>query len=294
MSTIREIYRRIGSVKNIAQVTQAMQTVASSKMRWAQAAALNGRPYSEMSLQMLSHVLSQMTPAEMQQEPLLRTRPVRNIGLLLITSSRGLCGGYNHNVIEAARAFIAQQTAPVQLIIVGAKGRNYALRHNLKVIADFNGLPERPSPDDLRPIAHLLIDDFTSGILDQVWMCYTKYVNTLVQQPKVQVLLPMKLAAPANPAPACRYMLEPNRHTLLTPMLRRFTERQVYEAILESLASEHSARMIAMRGATENARHLINELSLSYNKARQESITMDLIDIIGGAAAMSKGSQQQN
>ncbi len=268
-----------------------MQTVAASRVRWAQTAALNGRPYTEMSLRMLSHVLAHMTPQEIQKQPLLRTRPVRAIGLLLITSQRGLCGAYNHNVLQAARAFIATQPVPVSLAIVGAKGRDYALRHGLKIIADFNGLPEQPSPKDVGPIARLLIEDFVNGTLDQVWVAYTKYMNTLVQEPKVQVLLPMDLAIPAGVDTAVpEYLLEPSPHALLRPMLGRFTERQIYEALLESLASEHSARMVAMRGATENAEHLLDDLSLSYNKARQESITMDLIDIVAGATAMPRRS----
>lgn len=287
MATLREIRRRIRSVKNIRQVTRAMQTVSASKMRRAQRMAAAARPYADKSTEVLGHLAARLSPARKREQSLLRQRPVEAVEVVLITANRGLCGGYNHNVIDAAIAFIAEQTVPARLVAVGSKGRDYAVRHGLDVVAEFCDLNDRPDLDDVRPIARLLMEDFERGAADQVWLVYTNFVNTLVQRPSVQVLLPAQPEAHA-PASHVPYLYEPDPESILGPMLRRFTEMQVYHAILEALASEHSARMVAMRNATDNAERLISDLTLSYNKARQEAITKELIDIVGGVAAVAK------
>jgi F-type H+-transporting ATPase subunit gamma len=287
LATLREIHRRIRSVRNIRQVTRAMQTVSASKMRRAQRMALAARPYADKSTEVLGHLAARLSPARKREQPLLRQRPVQAVEVVLVTANRGLCGGYNHNVIDAALAFIAEQAVPVRLVAVGSRGRDYAVRHGLDVVAEFCDLNDRPDLDDTRPIARLLMEDFERGAADQVWLVYTDFVNTLVQRPSVQLLLPTQPEAHA-PASHVPYLYEPDPESILGPMLRRFTEMRVYHAILEALASEHSARMVAMRNATDNAERLISDLTLSYNKARQKAITKELIDIVGGVAAVAK------
>ncbi|MDI7275926.1 MAG: ATP synthase F1 subunit gamma [Anaerolineae bacterium] len=291
MATLREIRKRIRSIRNIAQVTRAMQTVSASKMRRAQLAALATRPYAARSWEVLGHLASRMSPREMRAQPLVRERPVHAVELVLVTANRGLCGGYNHNVIAEAVSLMAAQKVPVRLVTVGRKGRDFAVRHGLDVVADFGDVGDRPTLEDVRPIAHLVMDDLERDRAGQVWLVYTEFVSTLVQRPKAQLLLPIQstTSGPRTlPAAYIPYLLEPSAEAILEPMLRRFTELQVYRAVLEALASEHSARVVAMRNATDNALRLIDEMTLSYNKARQEAITKELIDIIGGAAALRR------
>ena len=285
MATLREIRKRIRSVKSIAQVTKAMQTVSASKMRRAQMMTLSTRPYAERSWGVLNNLVAHLSPGQRQRLPLLRRRPVRAIELLVVTANRGLCGGYNHNIIAAAADFAARQTVPVRFVTVGRKGREYFSRHQGEVVGEFSDLPDRPSPDDVRPIVQLLVEDLERGVVDQVWVAYTEFISTLSQRPRLQLLLPVGAEGPEPSASRVPYLFEPDAEAILGPMLRRFTELQVYRAILEGLASEHSARMVAMRSATDNALRLIDELTLGYNKARQEAITKELIDIVGGVAA---------
>ncbi len=265
-----------------------MQTVSASNMRRAQAMALGTRPYADRSWEMLLHLAARLSPRRMHAQPLLRQRPIRTLELVLITSNRGLCGGYNHNVIEAAVSFIAAQTVPVRLVTVGRKGRDYASRHGLQIVAEFSDLGDRPTSADVRPLARVVMDDLEQGAADQVWLAYTEFVNTLTQRATVRLLLPVESAVSTRPREHVPYLFEPDPEAILEPMLRRITELQVYRAVLEAQASEHSARMVAMRSATDNALRLTDELTLGYNKARQEAITKEILDIVGGAAALSR------
>ena len=285
MATLREIRKRIRSVRNIAQVTRAMQTVAATKMRRAQAAALAARPYADRSWEMLASLCARLSPAQQRSQPLLQVRPVRTVEMVLFTSNRGLCGGYNHNIIAEALRFVNRQDAPVRMVTVGRKGREYCARRGLEIVADFEA-PDHPTTLDVRAIVEVLADDLVAGRADQVWLAYTEFISTLTQRPQVRQLLPIQggTCEPGNGVP---YLLEPAVDAIIGPLLRRVTEIQVYRALLEALASEHSARMVAMRGATDNAHHLMGDLTLSYNKARQEAITKELIDIVGGVAALS-------
>ena len=288
MATLREIRKRIRSVQNISKVTRAMQTVSASRMRRAQVMTLATRPYADKSWEVLGHLAARLSPEQRRALPLLAPRPVRAIEVLVIAGSRGLCGGYNHNVVDAALDFADQQTVPVRFVTVGRKAREYLARYGRQIAADFD-LPDPPSADDARPIAQLLRDDLERGTADQVWLASTQFVSTLTQRPQVQLLLPIRaVAAAETPASGVPYIFEPDAESILEPMLRRFVDLQVYRALLEALASEHSARMVAMRSATDNALRLIDELTLSYNKARQEAITKELIDIVGGAAALAQ------
>ena len=298
MATIREIKRRIRSVRNISQVTKAMQMVAAAKMRRAQEQVMGTRPYAQKAWQLLTHLAVQ-AEALAHPHPLLEVRPVQTVGLVLITADKGLCGGYNHNIIRRAIQFIEEQEHPVKVIAVGRKGRDVMWRARYDLIAEFTGLPALPSLADVTPIARTVIEDFTAGKVDEVYLAYTDFINTLVQRPAIRRLLPLRpslveeqamreYVEGAKPLGTIEYIYEPDPSTILNTVLPRFTELQVYQAVLESIASEHSARMVAMRNATENAEDLIVELTLTYNKARQQAITREIVDIASGAEALSK------
>ncbi len=303
MASIRELKRRIRSVKNIAQVTRAMQMVAASRMRRAQEQALASRPYASKAWEILTHLASQR--GDMQQlHPLLtRRREIRDVAIILITADKGLAGAYNSNMIRATSRFMADNNrTDAKLITVGRKGRDFMVRYGRNVVAEFADLPARPSTLDIGPITRLAIDGFLSGEYDEVYLAYTNFINTLRQEPVVHLLLPIhpggtesKVMAehltPQYTARSVEYLYEPDPNTLLDTILPRFTELQIYQAVLEALASEHSARMVAMRNATENAKDLISDLTLTYNKVRQDAITKEMLDIAGGAEALTKASR---
>lgn len=289
MASTREIRRRIRSVKNIAQVTKAMEAVAASRMRRAQNQVLATRPYAEKAQEVLTYIARLPTIGEDTLDVLIRPRPqVRRVGIMLVTGDRGLAGGFNANVIRHMARFMKQKRAEgaeVEVVAVGKKGRDWLLRYDPVVRAEFIGLPETPTTNDIAPITRVLVDDFTSGHFDEVYRIYTDFVNTLVQRPTTQKLLPIEPAETSvNMAP--EYIFEPDPQTVLSQVLYGFTEVQVLQSIYESLASEHSARMVAMRNATEAANELVDDLTLTYNKARQEGITRELMDIVGGSVAL--------
>lgn len=286
MPSTREIRRRIRSVKNIAQVTKAMEAVSAAKMRKAQAQVLATRPYAQQAREVLSYI-ARLTTTESELNPLIRPRPVKRVGVLLVTADRGLAGGFNANVIRHAAGFIRNQRregVEVETVAVGRKGRDWLLRYDPTIHAEFTGIPDSPTTYDAGPIARLLIDDFTSGHFDEVYAIYTDFINTLRQEPVTHKLLPIEPAEPSVTM-APDYTFEPSPEVVLTQVLYGFTEVQILQALFESLASEHSARMVAMRNATDAAGELIDTLTLTYNKARQENITRELMDIIGGSVA---------
>jgi len=288
MASTREIRRRIRSIKNIAKVTKAMETVAASKMRKAQQQVLATRPYAEKSWEVLTY-LARLRGSAAHEQPLLQERPEKKIGLLLITGDRGLAGAYNANVLRKAAVQISaweKGEVQISLITVGKKGRDWMLRHGPPLRAEFTGLSDRPTSNDVAPVASVLIEDFIAGQFDAVYMAYTEFRSTLHQDPTVKKLLPIEPAAPTTPMTA-DYIFEPDPQTILNEVLRGLTELQILQAIYESIASEQSARMVAMRNATEAANDLIGDLTLSYNKARQEAITKELLDIVGGASALT-------
>jgi F-type H+-transporting ATPase subunit gamma len=297
MSNVRDIKRRIKSVSNIAQVTRAMQMVAASKMRRAQEQVLATRPYSAKAWEVLTHLAAQRG-SDQGAHPLLARRDlIATTGIVLITSDKGLCGAYNGNVIRATLQFAQDLGHPVRLITVGRRGRDFMIRLGSNVVAEFSDLPPRPSLLDITPIARAAIDDFLSGDCDEVYLAYTDFINTLTQQPTVRRLLPivpgrvessvMREYMDDTPAHVVgEYIYEPDPNTILNTVLPRFTELQIFQAVLEALASEHSARMVAMRNATESANELIGDLTLSYYRARQEAITKEMLDIAGGAEAL--------
>lgn len=288
MASTREIRRRIRSVKNISQVTKAMEAVSAAKMRKAQAQVLATRPYAQQAREVLSYI-ARMTSIDSELNPLIQPRPVRRVGILLITADRGLAGGFNANVLRQVASFMRakrQTGVELEVVTVGRKGRDWLLRYDPVVRAEFTGLPDAPTTYFTGPIARLLVDDFTSGHFDEVYTIYTDFVNTLRQEPVAHKLLPIEPATEVSVQMAPDYTFEPSPEAVLTQVLYGFTEVQILQALYESLASEHSARMVAMRNATDAAGELIDTLTLTYNKARQEGITRELMDIVGGSAAV--------
>ena len=285
MATIREIRRRIKSVQNTAKVTKAMEMVAASKMRRAQERTIAARPYAEKMRHVLADLAAQHSSDE-EIHPLLVQRPVNRIALIHITPDRGLCGGLVASVNRSAAGFILEQQVPVSVVAVGRKGRDFLVRSGQEVRAEFTRLGDRPSIVDIQPIARIVIDDYTNGLIDEVYLSYTQFVTTMSQQQVLWRLLPIEPAA-IEPGRNVEYIYEPSPDDVLEQLLPRFVEMGLYHVILESIASEQSARMVAMRNATDNASEIIEDLTLTYNKARQEMITKELLDITGGAAALA-------
>lgn len=287
MPNIRDIKRRIRSVQSTAKITKAMELVAASKMRRAQQRALAGRPYAERLSWVLADIaetLPQMDPDTLH--PLLQRREVQTIGIIHITPNRGLCGGLPTNLNRNAAAHTIDAGVPAQLVAVGRKGRDFFRRTDVSLRAEFTDLSDYPEYLDILPIARVVIDDYLAGEVDQVFLSYAFFVNTMKQEPKVSQLLPIEPPEEAA-TQAVDYIYEPNRESVLAELLPRYVEMQIYEAILEGLASEQSARMVAMRTATEAADEMIEVLTLTYNKARQEQITKELLDIVGGAEGLN-------
>jgi len=285
LADIRLIRRRVRGIQSTAKITRAMEMIATSKMRRAQERGLAGRPYSEKIHQVLADLAALHGEGE-APHPLLQRRAVTKIAIVHITPDRGLCGGLNTSISRRTASFILEQSIPVTLITVGRKGRDFMKRYGRDIRAEFTGLGDRPSLLDTLPISRIIIDDYTSGIIDLVYLVYAQFVSTMAQRPIMQQILPVEPAAIPR-AQNVDYIYEPGPAVVLGELLPRFVEMQVYHAILESIASEQSARMVAMRNATDNANELIEELTLMYNKARQESITKELLDITGGAAALA-------
>ncbi len=290
MANTREIRRRIRSVKNIAQVTKAMEAVSAAKMRKAQAQVLATRPYAQQAREVLSYI-ARLTHAESELNVLIKGRPtVKRVGLILVTADRGLAGGFNANVIRRAASFMREKRragAEVEVVTIGKKGRDWLLRYDPVIRAEFTKLPDAPNTNHISPVARIVIEDYVQGHFDEVYLVYTDFINTIKQEAVVQKLLPVEAAEPSM-AMAPDYIFEPSPEAVLSQVLYGFTEVQILQALFESQASEHSARMVAMRNATAAAGELIDSLTLTYNKARQEGITNELMDIIGGSAALEK------
>jgi F-type H+-transporting ATPase subunit gamma len=284
MANIRTIRRQIRGVRNIAKITRAMEMIATSKMRRAQEAGLAGRPYAERIYNVLAD-LAGLEETGHEPHPLLQRRPVNRIALVHITPDRGLCGGLHSSLNRNVASFILKQAEPVSLIAVGRKGLDFVRRSRQDIRAEFTHLSDRPSLLDTLPISRIIIEDYTNGYVDQVYLAYAQFVSTTIQKPFLQQVLPVEPAR-AVPGIGPGYIYEPDPVAVLSELLPRFVEMLVYHAVLEAIASEQSARVVAMRNATDNANELIQNLTLTYNKARQETITTELLDIAGGAAAL--------
>lgn len=297
MTTTREIRRRIHSVRNMGQVTKALQAVSASKVRKAQDAVMGTRPYARSAWEVIVNLGGTADPS---LHPLLARGGDRDaILVVLMSGDRGLCGAYNHNIIQTTLDLVDSFDAPVRYVTVGQKGRDWLWRMGEDIVAEFHDLPAVPSVVDVSAIARAAIDEFLAGRVSEVYLAYTDFVNMLTQNPVIQPLLPLCGPASENPslltcvmevqpAQVTEYIYEPDASTILDEILPRFIELQVYQAILEAQASEHAARMVAMGNATENAEELVRDLTLDYNKARQRSITREILDIAGGAEALEQ------
>lgn len=285
MPNVRDLKRRIRSVGNTSKVTNAMSLIAASKMRRAQTAVTQGRPFAEKIQEVIAHLAAQPSEEATAAHPLLQVRPVQRVGILVISPDRGLCGGLHGNLNRRVAQFILDQSSPTRVIVVGRKGRDFMVRYGQDVQAVFTEMGERPVLADTTAISHLLIDAYSEGEVDEVYLGYTKYVSIMSQQPVVERLLPVT-PAELTAVERVGYIYEPDNLMVLGSLLPRFVEMEVYHALLESIASEQSARMVAMRSATDNANELVDDLTLVMNKLRQDSITNELLDLVGGQIAL--------
>jgi F-type H+-transporting ATPase subunit gamma len=296
MPSTREIRGRIRSIKNIAQITKTMQMVASSRMRRAQERVEQSRPYSEQLRALVSR-LANITGEDLGDEvALLKQRPVRNIGYVLITPDRGLSGPLPSNInrkaassaLEAQQQYAAQGERPgIEYVAVGRKGRDFVLRNQLRMVAEFTNYGDRPSLMDASAIAQVATDAFLKGEVDVVFLVYARFVNTVTQVPTTIQLLPVQPPAQEEgERKVIEYIYEPDPASIFQALLPRYVDVLVYQALLESLASQYSAQMVAMKNATDNANDLVQDLTLTYNKARQASITTQILEVVAGAEAL--------
>lgn len=299
MPSLREVRNRIKSIKNIEQITRALEAVSASRVRKAQARVLASRAYAEKAWEILLNIQA-ATKGGGGLHPLLTEREdVKTVMIVLITSDRGLAGAFNTNIIRVAQRFADRFGKPVKYVAVGRKGRDALVRARENVIAEFSNLPEDVRISDLSPVSRLAQDAFLSGEVDDVFIAYTDFINTITQRPVVSGWLPLVphqidagiggeflKAVPVVTGGKQDYEYEPSPEAILDEIVPRFTELQLYQAMLESRASEHSARMVAMRNASDNASQLTADLTLIYNKARQATITAEILDIVGGAEAL--------
>ena len=293
MASLKEIRGRIGSIRNIAQITRAMELVAASRMKRAQDAILAARPYSDEMRDALSRVSGAVGE---EVDPLLARRPVRRVGLIVMTTDRGLAGALDANTVRTSLRFVADrasgrgdEAAEVSAVTVGRKGREALRRAGVPIAAHFPRLGDRPTFADVTPIARLVVQDFLDGTYDEIAVAYPAFVSTLTQRPTTSTILPVQQPEGMSEEEAARtdeYLFEPTPEAVMSRLLPHYVAVDLYRAVLEANASEQSARMIAMRSATDNAHELIDDLTLVYNKTRQATITREMIEIASGAEAL--------
>ena len=291
MPSTREIRRRIRSVRNLSQITRAMEMVSASKMRRAQRNVLATRPYADRLRDVMSSLMARASGS--RKGALLEVRTeVKNVALILITPDRGLAGSLVANILRRTARFVIDEKAKgrnVKVLAIGKKGRDFLNRSGQDLLAEVTKLGDYPKLADILGVSTNVIQGFLKGDFDEAYIVYSQFVNTLVQRPAVRRILPVE-ADQSTPAPASassNYNYEPDEDVVLKDLLPRFAEVQIYQALLEAIASEHSARMVAMRNATDNAKDLRRELSLTYNKTRQANITKEVSEIASGAAALA-------
>ena len=286
MPSTREIRRRVRSVKNMSQVTRALEMVAASKMRRAQDRVTRSRPYSERLREVLGDLASMdMDAQQLQEFPLLAARgEIKKAALILVTPDKGLSGALTANILRRATQYIRQEAGTdVKVIAVGRKGIQFSARTRQDVVAQFQGLGDAPSLDDIRPITQVAIAEFLNGNVDAVHLVFPKFVNTLVQRPEIVQILP--IVRPEKSGTTEDYIFEPDAKAVLSSILPRYVEVLVYQSVLDTVASFYSAQMVAMRNATDNAKDLVSDLNLALNKARQAQITNEVAEISAGANA---------
>ncbi|WP_348675129.1 F0F1 ATP synthase subunit gamma [uncultured Abyssibacter sp.] len=286
MAVGKEIKSKIGSVKNTQKITKAMEMVAASKMRKAQDRQAAATPYAERIRRTIGH-LAQANPD--YKHPFLMERPVKRVGIIVVSTDRGLCGGLNINMFRKALGEYRSAKdagAEVDLMIVGSKGMSFFKRIGGNIVSEITGLGDTPHLDQLIGPVKVLLDKYRDGELDKVVLIHNRFVNTMTQSPVVEQLLPVVPVKDEGLLDNWDYIYEPSAEDLLDGILMRYVEAQVYGAVAENVACEMAARMIAMKSASDNAGQIIEDLQLEYNKARQAAITQELAEIVGGAAAV--------
>ena len=292
MPAYRDIVRRIDSIKNTQKITKAMQVVAATRLRRAQQAVQAARPYAEKMVEVLQTTTER---ASEYKHPFLVRREGKRAVLVLVTTDRGLCGAINVNNIRAATRFMQEQYPDnPRYVTIGRKGRDFLLRYRRDVIAEVSGISDRPTVAEILPAITVALDEYTKGNADAVVLCYSKWISTMRQEPKVQTLVPAEIpqreSEQQQSGPRADYIYEPDPESVLDGLLPRYVETQIFQAVLENKASEYSAKMIAMQNATNAAGDLIQALTLFANKVRQAGITTELMEIVSGAEAMRASS----
>jgi F-type H+-transporting ATPase subunit gamma len=286
----RDIVRRIDSIRNTQKITKAMQVVAATRLRRAQAAVQATRPYAEKMLEVLQTTGERATE---YKHPFLVRREGKRAVMILVTTDKGLCGAINVNNIRAATRYMNEHhTEGQRYVTVGRKGRDFLLRYRREVIAEVSGVSDRPTVVEILPAITVALEEYTKGNADAVLLCYSKWISTMKQEPVVQVLIPAEIPQreAGSAGPRADYIYEPDPESVLDGLLPRYVETQVFQAVLENKASEYSAKMIAMQNATNAAGDLIDALTLFANKVRQAGITTELMEIVSGAEAMRASS----
>jgi F-type H+-transporting ATPase subunit gamma len=287
MAGAKEIRGKISSIKSTQKITSAMEKVAVSKMRKAQQRMAASRPYAERIRQVIGH-LANANPE--YRHPFMQEREVKRVGYIVVSTDRGLCGGLNSNLFKALITNMREwrdRNVETELCVIGTKGSTFFRTYGGNVVAAINNLGEKPALNDLIGSVKVMLDGYNEGRIDRLYLVSNSFVNTMVQQPKVEQMIPLVPADKEELKGHWDYVYEPDANELLDGLLTRYIESQVYQAVIENNASEQAARMIAMKSATDNAGDIIDSLQLIYNKARQSAITQEISEIVGGAAAVS-------
>lgn len=291
MPSSREIKRRIRSVKNVAQITRAMEMVSASKMRRAQRNVLATRPYADRMRDLMAELSARITSAAARGTLLEKRATVKRVALIVVTPDRGLCGSLVANVLRRSTRFILDQRQlgrEVDVYTYGKKGRDFVLRTGYPLAGETIKLGDAPKIEEILGIAVSAVSGFQAGQYDEVHIIYSEFINTLVQRPASKLLVPVEPPEETMGPGRSDFTYEPDQEEVLAELLPRYVESQIYQAVLESIASEHSARMVAMRNATKSAKDLVRDLTLTFNKARQAAITKEVSEISSGAAALAE------
>lgn len=284
---MRDIKRQIKGVQNTRQITKAMEMVAAARLRRAQEAATAARPYSEKLKEVVESIAAGTKDVK---HPMLQTRPIKRTGYLVITSDRGLAGGYNANVLRKVTQTIRRKHKSEQeyaLFVIGRKGREYFRRRNMPILSEVTGIPDSPSFSDIKSIAYTAVKKFEDGEYDELYLYYNEFVNAMTQIPVEKRLLPLEQVSSSKAEASSSYEYEPSPEGVLEVLLPKYAETLIYSALLDGKASEFGARMTAMGSATKNASKMISSLTLTYNRARQAAITQEISEIVAGANAQS-------
>mgnify|MGYP005810813533 FL=1 len=286
----KEIRGKIKSVQNTRKITKAMEMVAASKMRKAQDRMRAARPYSE-KIRRLAANLSHALITDYRHPFLVKRETVKRVGLILITTDKGLCGGLNTNILRQSlnlmRGWEASGVSEIRVTCIGNKGLGFMQRLGANVVSQITQIGDTPHLDALIGPIKVMLDAFQAGELDEVHIAYTRFINTMAQQPVIEPLLPLSGERLGAPESGWDYLYEPDAQAVIDDLLLRYVETLIYQGVAENMASEQSARMVAMKAATDNAGNVIKELQLVYNKARQAAITKEISEIVGGAAAIA-------